>query len=192
MRLAATVAIDHPTIAALAAAVAAARGEVVVEAPRAALAPLSPPSNTVTAIVGMASRHPGVGIGPFTTTAGAPFHHALSSTRDVATRVPADRWDADAHFAPAPRPFKSYVNAAGWLAGVDAFDGAAFRVPPAEAAAMDPQARVLLECVKVRIGWGGEWLGEEGDEPSRKTSTPNWPSAWAFSSRWAPWAASCR
>lgn len=151
VRLAATAAIDHPTIGALAVAVAAARdGEFKAAAPQVTLAPPPPSSSTVTAIVGMASRHPGVGCDPRATTAGPSFWRALASSRDAGSRVPADRWDADAHYAPAPRPLKSTVNCGGWLPHVDAFDGGAFRLPPAEAAAMDPQARVLLECVKVR------------------------------------------
>ena len=165
VRLAATVAIDHPTIAALAAAVTAARGATAAAAapvPRQAVALAPPISATVNTIVGTASRHPGDGgTATATTTAGAPFWQALASSCNVARRIPADRWDSDAHYAPTPKTFKAYVNAGGWLAGVDAFDGAAFRVGPAEAAAMDPQARVLLECVKVGEEGGRDGVREE-------------------------------
>ena len=38
----------------------------------------------------------------------------------------------------------------GWVDGVNEFDAEAFRMPSAEAAAIDPQARVLLELAQVR------------------------------------------
>jgi len=63
--------------------------------------------------------------------------------------VPLERWDleagrggAGAEAGPAPQPRARF---GGWLAGVDAFDAAAFAVPAAEAELMDPQQRLLLE-----------------------------------------------
>ncbi|RBH36354.1 hypothetical protein C3F00_044835, partial [Pseudomonas sp. MWU13-2860] len=40
-----------------------------------------------------------------------------------------------------------FVGAAGPLDGVDQFDAAYFGIPPSQAAAMDPQQRIFLECV---------------------------------------------
>ncbi len=37
-----------------------------------------------------------------------------------------------------------------FMEGVEAFDSDAFRLPHAEAAAMDPQARLLLELAQAR------------------------------------------
>ena len=155
MRLAATAAIDHPTVAALAAAVAAKVGGGRGAAPAGPIpslpTPASTSSTTAIAIVGMASRHPPLAGDVVTTTVSLPsFWRALASGRDVAARVPASRWDADAHYAAAPRPHKAYVNAGGWLPSVAEFDCAAFRLGGAEAAAVDPQARLVLECVRVR------------------------------------------
>lgn len=62
-----------------------------------------------------------------------------------------------------------FVGAGGPLDGVDQFDAAYFGIPPSQAAAMDPQQRIFLECVHEaleRAGHGaargarvGVWAG---------------------------------
>ena len=44
-----------------------------------------------------------------------------------------------------------YVRFGAFVDGVDRFDSGAFRLPYTEAAALDPQARILLEQTHVRI-----------------------------------------
>ncbi|AVH55795.1 MULTISPECIES: type I polyketide synthase [Streptomyces] len=67
-----------------------------------------------------------------------------SATRDV----PADRWEASRYLSDAPGAPEGTMNTArgGYLNDIGAFDNAFFGIPPREAAAMDPQQRVLLQC----------------------------------------------
>jgi acyl transferase domain-containing protein len=46
-----------------------------------------------------------------------------------------------------------YVRFGAFVEGVDRFDSGAFRLPYAEAAALDPQARILLEQTHVSASW---------------------------------------
>ena len=43
-----------------------------------------------------------------------------------------------------------YVRFGAFVSGIERFDSDAFRLPYAEAAALDPQARILLEQTHVR------------------------------------------
>ncbi|MDI1431903.1 type I polyketide synthase [Polyangium sorediatum] len=88
--------------------------------------------NEAIAIVGIACRLPGGGIDPET------FWRKLrDGTNGIRSTIP-ERWTASA----APHPAAHW---AGLLDGVDQFDAEFFGLPPAEASAMDPQQRVLLE-----------------------------------------------
>lgn len=91
------------------------------------------------AIVGMACRFPGAdGLDA--------FWRLLRDKVDAIRTVPAERWDADAVYAPEPgTPNKTNTKWGGFLEDVDAFDAAFFGISPREAAAMDPQQRLLLE-----------------------------------------------
>ncbi|WP_433607304.1 type I polyketide synthase [Dactylosporangium sp. CA-139114] len=81
------------------------------------------------AVVGLACRFPGAA------DAGA-FWRLLRDGRDAVTEVPADRWDTAA-----------VPGRGGFLDDVAGFDAALLRISPREAAAMDPQQRVVLELV---------------------------------------------
>ena len=62
--------------------------------------------------------------------------------------IPLERWDVDYGTGASAEVIQSNMLRFAALAdGVTCFDAAAFRVGPAEAAAMDPQQRVLLEQV---------------------------------------------
>ncbi len=100
------------------------------------------------AIIGMAGRFPGA-------RDVREFWHNLVSGVDCITRDPV----TDAH-AESARTW--IVNAGGMLDDVESFDAAFFAVPPAEAAWMDPQHRLFLECA---------WLALEdaGQRPSETT-----------------------
>ncbi len=95
-------------------------------------------SNAV-AVIGYAGRFPG-----------APdvdrFWHDLAAGRSAVREVPADRWDVDRVFDPAPgTPGKTYARWGGFLDDFDRFDPLFFNIAPVEAEAMDPQQRVFLE-----------------------------------------------
>ena len=64
--------------------------------------------------------------------------------RDAIVQVPAARWDVYAQLA-LPEPIASRVRHTGFVSGAELVDNAAFAVSAAEAAAMDPCQRLLLE-----------------------------------------------
>ena len=63
---------------------------------------------------------------------------------DAIMQVPAKRWDVRAHAA-LPEPVASRVRHTGFVRGAELADNAVFGVSPAEAAAMDPCQRLVLE-----------------------------------------------
>ncbi|HZZ38230.1 MAG TPA: type I polyketide synthase [Acidobacteriaceae bacterium] len=92
------------------------------------------------AIVGMGCRFPG------RADDAESFWELLRNGRDAVSRVPEDRWDADAWFDPDPdQPGKMVTRHGGFLDRVDEFDAGFFEVAPREAAVMDPQQRLALE-----------------------------------------------
>ncbi len=105
------------------------------------------------AVVGIGCRFPGGGDDP------DAFFQSLLDGVDACGEVPPDRWDAAALYDPDPEaPGKTYVRRGCFLAGVDRFDPGFFGITPREAAAIDPQHRLLLE-----IAW--EALEDAGVAP---------------------------
>jgi acyl transferase domain-containing protein/acyl carrier protein len=93
------------------------------------------------AIVGMACRFPGGADTP------EKFWALLRDGVSAISKVPPDRWDADALYDSDPdAPGKITTRFGAFLReGVDRFDAGFFKIPPPEAEAMDPQQRLFLE-----------------------------------------------
>lgn len=76
------------------------------------------------------------------------FWKRLIAGENLIRQIPADHFDFAPWFDPRPQaPNKLYCKWGGFLAGVDQFDAAFFRVPEREADLMDPQLRLLLEVM---------------------------------------------
>src|SRR5579875_1705380 len=113
-------------------------------APGAATADSSPTMSTTAAtpvaIIGMACRLPGGIDSP------ELLWEALLRGDDLVTEVPPDRWDVDEHYDPEPGvPGRSVSKWGAFLDDVAGFDADFFGISEAEATALDPQHRLLLE-----------------------------------------------
>ena len=91
------------------------------------------------AIVGMACRFPGA----------SDHHEFWRNLRegDFAVReVPAERWRAEDYYSPDREAADRTVSKwGGFMADIDKFDAALFKISPREAEWMDPQQRIMLE-----------------------------------------------
>ena len=92
------------------------------------------------AVIGMACRLPGGIDSP------ERLWEALLRGDDLVTGIPADRWDADERYHPDPGvPGRSMSKWGAFLDNVAGFDAEFFGIGEREAAAIDPQHRLLLE-----------------------------------------------
>jgi acyl transferase domain-containing protein len=97
-------------------------------------------SDTPIAVVGMSCRFAGGANSPM------QFWQLLLNSTDCITEGPAGRWDFEALFDPDPSaPGKCCCKSGGFIEDIDLFDAAFFKISAKEAAAMDPQQRMLLE-----------------------------------------------
>ncbi|WP_437626668.1 SDR family NAD(P)-dependent oxidoreductase [Sorangium sp. So ce1151] len=72
----------------------------------------------------------------------------LAAGDDLVTEVPQERWDFHDFFGDSTRdPQKTNSKWGGFVADVDRFDAAFFRISPREAELMDPQHRFFLQVV---------------------------------------------
>lgn len=92
----------------------------------------------------------------------AGFWQNAGSSADLQRVIPLDRWDMEAAYAPdqLPGTMSIYSRFAALCTGVCDFDAAAFRMPTAEAAAMDPQQRMLLQTAAVALAEGADVRGQ--------------------------------
>ncbi|MGW1195217.1 SDR family NAD(P)-dependent oxidoreductase [Streptomyces sp. NPDC002536] len=101
-------------------------------------------SDDAVAVVGAGLRFPG-GISSLD-----GLWDALAEGRDLVGEVPPDRFDVRRFCMPgepgALRPGKSYTTAGAFLDDVTGFDAGFFGMAPREAARVDPQHRLALEC----------------------------------------------
>ena len=101
-----------------------------------AVTPLAP---TPLAIVGIGCRLPG-GVESW-----QDFWTLLEQGKDAIEETPADRWNLQKFYSPEPAPGKTQSRWGGYVRNLDQFDPQLFGIAPREAAAMDPQQRMLLE-----------------------------------------------
>ncbi|WP_328359223.1 type I polyketide synthase [Mycobacterium sp. NBC_00419] len=95
---------------------------------------------TPVAVVGMACRLPG-GI-----TSPEQLWEALLAGEDLVTEIPRERWDVDEYYDPEPGvPGRTVSKWGAFLDDVAGFDAEFFGINDREAAALDPQHRLLLE-----------------------------------------------
>ena len=79
------------------------------------------------------------------------------------SEIPMQRWDVDHWYDPTISKLNlSYARFAAFVSNIDQFDSAAFRMGRAEATALDPQARILLQIT-------GDAL--QGSQPLDPTTT---------------------
>ncbi|ADP82377.1 type I polyketide synthase [Pseudofrankia inefficax] len=157
MTLPATLVWENPTIAAIAARLAALGSEREDgDVPRVAAVPSGEP----VAIVGMGCRLPGGSADP------EAFWAFLTAGGDGVRAVPAGRWE---HFvaqgSPSAAELAGLGRFGGFLDDVAGFDPGFFGIAPREAELMDPQHRLLLEVV-----W--EALENAGITPDSLRGTP--------------------
>ncbi|CAM5290040.1 hypothetical protein SALBM135S_01702 [Streptomyces alboniger] len=99
------------------------------------------------AVVGVAGRYPLAG------TVGELWDN-LAAARHCIREVPAERWDASAHFDPSGAK-DAYSKWAGFIDDVDAFDPLFFQISPADAEAMDAQERLFLQTAHATLDDAG-------------------------------------
>ena len=93
------------------------------------------------AVIGMACRLPGGIDSP------ERLWEALRDGEDLVTEVPRERWDNDEYYDPEPGvPGRAVSKWGAFLDDVAGFDAEFFAVNETEAAALDPQHRLLLEA----------------------------------------------
>lgn len=95
------------------------------------------------AIIGTACRFPGEATSP------SRLWDLLQQPRDVRSKFPSDRWDADMFFHPNPLHHGTSNVRHGYFLRSDIrnFDADFFGISAVEAIPMDPQHRMLLEAV---------------------------------------------
>ncbi|KAH3958559.1 hypothetical protein HBH98_077040 [Parastagonospora nodorum] len=107
------------------------------------------------AIIGMGCRFPGGSETP------EQFWEMLLENRKCYSEPPISRYNINGHYANSSRPGSLKSRGAYFLSDtIYNFDPLFFAVTPAEAAAMDPQQRKLMECIFEAFENGGIPLGK--------------------------------
>ncbi|MFF8900938.1 type I polyketide synthase [Streptomyces lydicus] len=174
LNLASTLLYDHPSPAALAAAI----GELTAgasTADRPTVVPERADDCDPVVIVGMACRFPGGVRSP------DDLWSLVATGTDAIGDFPDDRgWDlATLHHPDPERIGTSYVRRGGFVRDVTDFDAEFFGISPREALAMDPQQRLLLE-----VAW--EALERAGIDPATLKGSRTGVFAGAMHSGYGP------
>jgi len=91
------------------------------------------------AVVGMSGRFPGADNID-------EFWQLLAAGKSGISEAPPERWDVASHYDPdRQKPNKTYSKWGGFLANIDQFDAAFFKISNREAEQIDPQQRIFLE-----------------------------------------------
>jgi acyl transferase domain-containing protein/acyl carrier protein len=116
--------------------------------------------STDVAIIGLAGRYPQA---PDLAT----FWKNLLEGRNSVTEIPEDRWDYHAYYydEDKTKSGRVYCRWGGFLDDVTRFDPLFFNISPREAAMMDPQERLFLECAYETIQDAG-YVPDDLDGPS--------------------------
>ncbi|MFE5031821.1 type I polyketide synthase [Streptomyces sp. NPDC056683] len=169
LRLASSAVFDYPTVARLAAHLAAGFDDVRPAVPVTVPA-LPPVTDDPVVIVGMACRFPGGVMNP------DDLWQLVADEADGVAPFPTDRgWDLGRLLGTVSRTAASAASEGGFVDGVDEFDAAFFRISPREALATDPQQRLLLE-----VSW--EALEQAGIDPHSLAGSPTGVFAGAYQS----------
>ncbi len=121
---------------------------------------MSSKRNEPIAIVGLGCRFPGGASSP------KQYWDLLRQGKDAIIEVPEDRWNVETYYSPNPKaPGKTVSRWGGFIDSMQTFDARFFGISPREAIQMDPQQRILLECV-----W--QALEDGGQVPERLAGTP--------------------
>ncbi|MFF8369940.1 type I polyketide synthase [Streptomyces lydicus] len=174
LKLASTLLYDHPSPAALAAAIGElTAGASTAECPTVPREPADDHDPVV--IVGMACRFPGGVHSP------DDLWNLVDTGTDAIGDFPDDRgWDlATLHHPDPERIGTSYVRQGGFVRDVTDFDAEFFGISPREALAMDPQQRLLLE-----VTW--EALERAGIDPTTLEGSRTGVFAGAMHSGYGP------
>ncbi|WP_232247424.1 type I polyketide synthase [Kitasatospora azatica] len=174
LRLESTVLYDHPSPAALAAAIGRlTEGASTGGSP--ALVRERADEQDPVVIVGMACRFPGGVRSP------DDLWQLVDTGTDAIGDFPDDRgWDlATLHHPDPERIGTSYVSQGGFVRDVTDFDAEFFGISPREALAMDPQQRLLLE-----VAW--EALERAGIDPTALAGSRTGVFAGAMHSDYGP------
>jgi amino acid adenylation domain-containing protein len=136
------------------------RALVTVSNLKASIARLEKTQNEPVAVVGLGCRFPGGA------SDGESFWRLLAGGVDTVREIPAERWDAGELYDPDPEAAGKTVSRWGsFLEGIEAFDAGFFGIAPREAAATDPQQRLLMET-----SW--EALEDAGIDPKSLMDSP--------------------
>ena len=123
---------------------------------------------TPIAIIGMSFRGPGGADNP------EKLWDLLHEGRNAWTQVPMDRWNEDAHYHPEVSAKGSNNHKGGHFMNADPaqFDASFFNIPDAEAYALDPQQRLMLEVAYEAFENAGVTIEElKGSKTSVYTAT---------------------
>ncbi|KAK0383741.1 hypothetical protein NLU13_9652 [Sarocladium strictum] len=106
------------------------------------------------AVIGMACRFPGGSSSP------SKLWDLIRNPRDLSERVPPSRFDSTAYFHPNGSYHGATDSRDAYFLEEDValFDNAFFNIQPAEAEAIDPQQRLLMETVYDSVCAGGQTI----------------------------------